>query len=362
MSSRTEPLSALFSKTLRRRRGPTRKPLRKEANDLVEGKVARRSSKGKSKKTGKPTLPGASGKGAGAAAKEEDILAQFHSDVELKSSVEAGRKTTRAVENTDRERQLGLFTRTAADSPKTVNELLSFGLETQQARTIEQMLGKLFGQPVKPSAIADVRKAQQSADKLIATMKTHWDRALPRGETRDALLKSAYDRLRAELKKNPELNPSRFIRKELFDPWRKRFMQRLGGDRAFVAELRSATGVKIAMDGDVPRFQLDLEIGRTKARIGFDVDHAEQRLSDAVKAAKRPADLASVIESDGMQLLTPRENRIQIEALRKATREYFERADEATLAYFRRAGTSGAALNRDIDNMLRALDEAGDML
>jgi hypothetical protein len=224
------------------------------------------------------------------------------------------------------------------------------------------MLGKLFGQPVKPSAIADVRKAQQSADKLIATMKTHWDRALPRGETRDALLKSAYDRLRAELKKNPELNPSRFIRKELFDPWRKRFMQRLGGDRAFVAELRSATGVKIAMDGDVPRFQLDLEIGRTKARIGFDVDHAEQRLSDAVKAAKRPADLASVIESNGMQLLTPRENRIQIEALRKATREYLERADEATLAYFRRAGTSGAALNRDIDNMLRALDEAGDML
>jgi len=53
--------------------------------------------------------------------------------------------------------------------------------------------------------------------------------------------------------------------------------------------------------------------------VGFwaDVDHAETRETDAVRTAKAPEDLLSVIDSEGMQLLTTRENRLQIEALQK---------------------------------------------
>src|SRR5438105_5008614 len=128
------------------------------------------------------------------------------------------------------------------------------------------------------------------------------------------VLKSVFDELQAALKRDPNLNPSKFVRAKLFNEWRKRFMKRLGADRALAADLRAAAGIDIITDADVPRFSLKLKVGKTQVEIGFDVDHAETRLTDAVRNAKRPEDLLSVIDSEGMQLLTPRENRIQIEA------------------------------------------------
>jgi hypothetical protein len=171
-----------------------------------------------------------------------------------------------------------------------------------------------------------------------------------------------YAEYQAELKLRPGTTSLQFVRKTLFDPWRKRFMASLGKDSALIAELRVATGIDIVTESGAPKFKLTLKMGNTKAEIGFDVDHAETRLSDAVRNAKRPEDLLPVIDSDGMQLLTPRENRREIEALRKATREYFERADDAAVSYFRRNGTSATKLNADIDRMLDVLDRPGDFL
>lgn len=359
MSARTDRLSALLSKTLKRQKARVRKSVRQDAKEIFEETRAGRKSGEKTAKPVSKLVP--IGKGSGAPrvspGKAEDVLARFESDVELHAEVAHGRRTlTSSPDLTERERSLERFKRVAADNPKSVNALLSFGLEWQQARTLEQMLGQFFGQPIKLVGTREVRQAQATANKLIASMKGHWDAALPQGQTRAAALKSVFDKLNAELKRNPSLNPSRFVRKELFDPWRKRFMKRLGADAALRSDLRAATGVEILTDSDIPKFSLKLKMGKSEMTFGFDVDHAETRLSDAVRNAKRPEDLLSVIESDGMQLLTPRENRIQIEALRKATREYFDNADEAAVAYFRRQGTSAAELNSDIDRMIDVLD------
>jgi len=365
MSAKSETYAAILAKTSQRDTSLASKSIKQEAQELIEdGKIGRKAGGGSSKPARKLTAFGASGTGASAprAAKRkaEDILADFESEVEMRNAVERGRNKAFSPDLTERERSLERFKRMAADNPKSVNALLSFGLEPHQSRTLEQLLGQLFGQPIKVVGSIETRNAQAAANKLIASMKGHWDSALPPGETRAAVLESVFTKLKAALKNDPNLNPSRFVRKELFDPWRKRFMKRLGADGALVKELRTATGIEIVTDSDIPKFSLKLKVGNSQASFGFDVDHAETRLSDAVRTAKRPEDLLSVIESDGMQLLTPRENRIQIEALRKASREYFEKADEVAVDYFRRNGTSAAALNRDIDKMIDVLDKTGE--
>lgn len=366
MSARSKAYAATLSKGLRRDQSSVRKSLQQDAKEqltdpVIGGKPGRGSSKPVRKTSAIPSIgKGALGAPSTAARKMEDVRARFESDVEMKSAVERGRTQAISPDLTDRERKLERFKRVAADNPKSVNALVSFGLEPDQARTLEQLLGQLFGQPIVKTGTRNVRKAQSRANNLIAAMKKHWDDALPKGTTREAVLKSAFDRLKAAQRTNPNVNPSRFVRKELFDPWRKRAMQRLGADRALVAELRAATGIEIITDSDVPKFSLTLKVDKTQVKIGFDVDHAETRLSDAVREAKRPDDLLSVIDSEGMQLLTPRENRLQIERLRKASREYFDKADEAAVDYFRRKGVDILELNREIDEMLDVLDGPGE--
>ena len=366
MSARSKARAATLSKRLRNDTARVRKSLQQDAKEQLMDPVIGGRSRGGPSKPAKTTSAIASfGKGARgapstAARKVEDVRGRFESDVELKSAVERGRKQAVSPDLTERERRLERFKRVAADNPKSVNALLSLGLEPDQARTLEQMLGQLFGQRIVRTGTENVRKAQGAANDLIAGMKKHWDDALPNGVSRDALLTSVFDDLKAEQKRNPSVNPSRFVRKKLFDPWRERFMKRLGADRALTAKLHKATGIEILLDSDVPKFSLTLHVNRTEVKIGFDVDHAETRLSDAVREAKRPDDLLSVIESEGMQLLTPRENRVQIEALRKASREYFAKADEVAVDYFRRKGVDALELNHEIDNMLDVLDGPGE--
>lgn len=364
MSARTKPFSALLSKTQRRNTKRARKSVREDAKELIkEGNIGRKSSGGGGKPAGK-LAASAKGVGAPRASRRmsEDIRDLFESDVEMNAAVARGRSQLLSPELSRQERSIERFKRTVAEHPhpKSVDKLLSFGLKQQQARTLDQMLGQFFGQPIKLVGSADVRKAQATANKLIASMKGHWDAALPAGQTRAAVLKSVFDELQAELKRNRMLNPSRFVRQKLFDPWRRRFMRRLGADAALRSELHAATGIEILTDSDVPKFLMKLKMSKQEITFGFDVDHAEKRLSDAVRSAKRPEDLLSVIESDGMQLLTPSENRRQIEALRKATREYFDNADEDAVAYFRRQGTSAAELNSDIDRMIDVLDRSAE--
>jgi hypothetical protein len=357
----------MLSRGLRKDAKQSRKSIRAEAKELMkENSVARKSREAVEAVAGPTTTLAALAKGAStartAARRTEEVLELFYAEVEMNARLALGRAEVSSKDLTERERLLGRFKRIASDAPKTVRAVLSFGLEERQVRTLDHLLGKLFGQSVERSAIRETRDAQDAARDLIAKMKGHWDSALPDAQTRAATLQAVFDELQAELKRNPNVNPSRFVRKKLFDPWRQRFMKRLGRDAALRAELRGATGIELLMDSDVPKFSLKIKVGGKEINFGFDVDHAETRLSDAVRNAKRPEDLLSVIESDGMQLLTPRENRIQIESLRRATREYQAKADEEAVAYFRRKGTSKAELESDIDRLIDVLNRGGDYL
>jgi hypothetical protein len=364
MGTRTEAFASVLSSTLGREKSVVRKTVRQDAKGLVAGRLERKSAEAPVKAARKlpaGRVPRKVEVGAVPKRKTEDIRALFESDVEMRNAVEKGRRDARPADLSKRDQRIERFKRVAADSPKSVNALLSFGLGDQQARTLDQLLGQFFGEPIKLVGRQETREAQDAANKLIAAMKQHWDDAVPSGETRASLLKKVYAEYRAELKVRPDTSPQ-FIRAKLFDPWRKRFMASLGKDAALIAELRTATGIGIVTESGVTKFELRLKMGNTQAKLGFDVDHAETRLSDAVRNAKRPEDLLSVIDSDGMQLLTPRENRREIEALRKATREYFDRADDAAVTYFRRNGTSATKLNADVDRMLDVLDRPGDLL
>lgn len=366
MSAGSRSAAGVLSQTLRRDASNAPKTLRQDVKEMVEKAGIGAKPAGAPAKTASKVaafgVPGRRFTPRTVAEREKEILVLFESEVEMNAAVERGTAKAVSPDLTKRERALERAKRAAATSPYSVNDLLSFGLEQQQVRTLEQLLGQLFGTPIELATTRELRNAQGAANELITEMKAHWDKAIPTGRTRSDLLKSAFDELTGALKKDPQLNPSRFIREKLFDPWRQRFMKRLGADRGLVSKLRSATGVEILTDSATPRFSLQLKVGNKQVELGFDVDHAETRLSDAVRSAKRPDDLRSVIDSDGMQLLTPRENRLQIEALRKATREYFEDADEAAIDYFRRNGTNAVKLNREIDDMLNVLDRPGDYL
>jgi hypothetical protein len=361
-------ISAILSSTLRRGKSRASKSIRQGANQLVEeAKIGRKAAdpppKPSKRKIIKQGAADGSVKSAPFAVNEaETTMVQFESDIEKRNAVERARNDLIPRDLPDLAKKVERLKRIASDSPKSVNEVLQFGLQQNQATTINSMLGQLFGQTIKLTGGKELRRSQESANKLMSKLKGHWDKALPPGQSREKALQSAFDSLQEGLKKDPKLNPSRFIREILFNGWRKRFMERLGADSALVAELKAATGINILKEKGTPRFSLKLKIGNSEVQFGFDVDHAKTRLSDAVKAAKRPEDLLWVIDSDGMQLLTPRENRIQIEALRKATQKYFENADEETLAHFKRMNTSSTELEKEIDAMIQVLDRPGDFI
>lgn len=366
MSSMYERWMALLSKRLENDSARAAKSVRKEVEEAVEdlklGKQAGKEGAKTSRKAAVLGGLGAKGKNAFRAAegKVDDILAIFDSDVE-KCLVEKGRKKALGEEMTKRERSVASFKRTAADSGKDINKVLQFGLKPHQANTLEQLLGQLFGQAIEMGGSPETRKAQEAANKLIAAMKKHWDAAMPKGSSRADLLNGAFAKMKAFKQANPTLSASKTVRTALFDPWRKRFMKSLAADEALVRELREAAGIQILTDGDTPRFFIELKVGAKKVQIGFDVDHAETRLSEAVRDAKAARDLGSVIDSEGMQLLTPRENQREIEALRKASREYDAAADAAASTQPRK-GASQADLDRYLDRALDALDRPGDML
>lgn len=351
MSSRTEKFSAVASKTLRQ--DGARQTLREQAKKLTdEVNLGRKGSQGPptANKRAVPSTGGGAPGSAGAG-KKEDVYDTFDSSVETNS---ARARRGKATLDSPAPRRATPQVRAAIKN--------EFGLEPEQARTLEYLLGKRFADEINVTGVGDIRKAQEAANRLRAAIKEHWDAALPPGQTRDDSLRSVYADLQAARRKNPKLNASRFVRNKLFANWRIRFMRRLGADRAFAAELELLTGVKLVMDGDVPKFLLELEIGGTTRRLGLDIDHDEMRLADAVAAARGPGDLRPIVDSESLQLLTPRENRTQIEALRKATRKYFEGGNEATLDYFKRKGVTADELNRIVDEMLDGLDRAGDYI
>ena len=158
----------------------------------------------------------------------------------------------------------------------------------------------------------------------------------------------------------PDTNPSKFVRKRLFDPvaggvhgtaeaTTRRWSDKFAGNRWYPDCHRRRK----------PEVSAPAE-GSAKIRGGDRLRRRSRRDAAGGRGpnAKSPEDLLPVIDSEGLQLLTPRENRIQIEALRKADRDYIAKAAEADLSRSAPGRATEEALRRYLDEALHALDKS----
>jgi hypothetical protein len=115
--------------------------------------------------------------------------------------------------------------------------------------------------------------------------------------------------------------------RRLYDPWRKRAMRRIYGDQALRRKLEEKAGIIIGRNEKTGTITMHV---RTKSVTGqrvqthIDFDHASIRHEDAVRQAIAANDfrqLTSTVNSNNLQLMTARENRNFIEAIRQAERE-----------------------------------------
>jgi hypothetical protein len=184
-----------------------------------------------------------------------------------------------------------------------------------------QVLGSLLGRPLSgaPAAAAQVAETAQS---LRARIAAHWDAARPAGGT-DAAVRRIFD----ELKRVNPGNPNKWVRGRLYDRWRSRALGRIQRDASLVSDLREQAGIIIGRNQKTGTVSIHI---RTKASGGgrtqtpLDFDHFHTGHAQAVTQALRDNDyraLFTTIDSANLQLITGRENRNFIEALRQTNRE-----------------------------------------
>jgi hypothetical protein len=118
-----------------------------------------------------------------------------------------------------------------------------------------------------------------------------------------------------------------FLNRKLYKAWRKRAMRRIGKDAKLVEDLKKQAGIIVGKNRLSGNWSLHIrtkgpKAGRVQTHVDF--DHATVGHSKAVEDAVRFKDarpLISTIDGANLQLMTARENRNFIEALRKAAAE-----------------------------------------
>ena len=204
-----------------------------------------------------------------------------------------------------------------------------FLLDREQQDVVGALLGRpLQDPPLKPSRLpgsrgAEITTAREIGEDLKKRIAAHWDAALP--EDCNSVLEAADKTLTKVFTEQPA-NANKFVRQHLFDLWRKRAMTQIAKDRQLVHDLREHAGIVLAKHPERQAKSLRLR-GRDTAgervHTWLDFDHAGIRHQDAVDAALQANDpniLARTVLSSELQLVTERENRIVLEALRKALR------------------------------------------
>lgn len=362
-SARTEvrAISKLLAKALRRERKAADQMVGQEAKLLLEeaelgtaaAKSAAKPGASRSTKAKRPSAlgrPSTRVRGANSV-KEPDLMDVFDGDVDARLEVARARKALRPKDLTKRGLKVEQAQFAIAQSGKLIKKYYRFGLTKSQVLGLDELLGQYFGKAIRYSGSPARREAQAAANKALAKLKAHWDAALPPGKSMDDALRDVFHQLQAARRKNPKLNASKFVRKNLFAGWRTRFMQRLD-DPTLRPLLEESTGLRInvsrtASGGKSVKFELPLKIGATTQTIGLDVDHGLEGLADAVGHATRWEDLKSVVDSDGLQLLLPKDNRRMIEALRKEDRRLWSAERQSAAAYRAAEGVSRATLDAE---------------
>jgi hypothetical protein len=190
-----------------------------------------------------------------------------------------------------------------------------------QPQVLGRLLGRLLTSAAQPVR-AGLREADGVATGICARLVAHWDAARPRRGTDDELR-----RVFRDLKLASPPNPNTWVRERLYTLWRRRAMNRIYRDVALRRALREQAGIIVGRNPRTRTISFHVRTqsasrGRTQTAIDF--DHAQIRHADAVSRALRTDDyrqLLSTVDPNNIQLMTARENRNFIEAIREAARE-----------------------------------------
>jgi hypothetical protein len=126
-----------------------------------------------------------------------------------------------------------------------------------------------------------------------------------------------------------ERGANRTVRDAFFDKWRDAFFESLRNDAKLLKDLEDQAGIVFNPNPPLGQSRLGVFF-KTKVRpgeppgpleyVGLDIDHAAIGHSEAVQRAIDTQDaslLLKTVDGDGLQFLLRRENRAQIERLRK---------------------------------------------
>jgi hypothetical protein len=214
--------------------------------------------------------------------------------------------------------------RAAAPSLKIPTAKGFIFLSREQPLVLGQLLGRRLTASMARSVRPALRAAEEAAADLTRRIRAHWDAAVSRsGESAATAARRVFGQLRAA---NPG-NANQWVRDRLYALWRERAMGRIARDQALREDLGRLAGITVGQNPKTGTVSMHI---RTKSTSGhrtqtpLDFDHDAMGHAQAVRQALRDDDfrlLISTVDSDNLQLLTGRENRNFIEALRTAMRE-----------------------------------------
>jgi hypothetical protein len=132
VSARTNRLSALLSKTLKRQKARVRKSVRQDAKEIIEETRAGRKSGEATAKPGRKLAPIGKARAAPrvSTGKTEDVLARFESDVAMHADVARGRSKLDSPDLTERTRK-----------PAVTRVTGKRGFERVSAESLKRMMG-----------------------------------------------------------------------------------------------------------------------------------------------------------------------------------------------------------------------------
>lgn len=252
----------------------------------------------------------------------------------LLARLRAAQRTGKALQLTDEEarlmrevdeafRELAGSASNAVSTAKPTARAFMF-LSRFQPLMLGRLLGRTLGRRGVRMTAQAAQEAEDVAASIAARLRAHWDAALPRG-VQNSL--DAAQRVFDELKRVRPANPNTWVRNKLYEAWRKRAMRRINADTTLVRDLKEQGGIIVGRNPQTDTITMHIRTKGPNAQrlqTHVDFDHGIVRHEDAVSEALRLNDsrlLISTIDGANLQLMTARENRNFIEALRAAQKE-----------------------------------------
>jgi hypothetical protein len=254
---------------------------------------------------------------------------------QLFQRVNAARKAHRTLQLSNDEavlaRQVDDAFREFTPTPKSVPQAIK--ATTARAfiflsREQPLFLGRLLGRRLSLTAPGIVKSDLQAAERLAADVarriRIHWNAAISKAGGAAQTAQQVFERLRTA----GPANANEWVRANLFNLWRVRAMRRIYNDQKLVRDLKEKFGIIVGKNPSTNTISMHIRTkpltsgGRIQTPLDF--DHATIGHTSAVAEALSTNDfrrLISTVDSSNLQLLTGRENRNFIEAIRKAEKE-----------------------------------------